>query len=85
MARPSKLSPENRARLAEVARLRMQTPSNKELANECHCSERTVEFYISEFMRELAVPRGTQSEKMSFSKLLEDTDATRQSATAECR
>lgn len=65
MPRPRKASDEQLKRLQEIAEVRWSTPSNKELAFEMHIAERTVEFYITKFMRELAVSRGTFGDKIA--------------------
>lgn len=50
-------------RMKKVARRRLFTPSNKELAREGGCSEATVEHYIARYMAELRrslISGGTQ-------------------------
>lgn len=55
------------SRFEAVARQRLLTPSNKELAREAHCSEATVEFYIAQYMRKLRqslISCGADAERM---------------------
>lgn len=65
MPRTSTLSDEQLNQLREVAHTRKSTPSNKQLAFEMCVSERTIEFYITRFMREDAVSRGTFDAKIA--------------------
>ena len=65
MSRKRLASDQIHRRLSEVARIRLMTPSNKQLARESGYAESTVEFYIAKYMRELReslVSRGADTE-----------------------
>lgn len=59
------ISDEKLDRLRQVAAMRWKTPSNKELAEELGVSQRTVEAYITRFMRDPAVSRGSTDAKIA--------------------
>lgn len=63
--RPRKVTDVQLERLKQVAEARSRTPSNKELAFELGVSLRTVESYITLFMRDPAVSHGAASAKIA--------------------
>lgn len=64
MPRPRIVDDSDIAELRRVAHVRASLPTNKELADRIGCAERTVEHYISEFMREAPVSCETESERI---------------------
>lgn len=66
--RPRKISDAMRERMVQVALARAQIPTDKQLANEAHCSVRAVQWVMRQaLLRLCVVPRGTSHGIFSLS------------------